>query len=180
MTGDGVAAPDTAAPPLRRTALFEVHRALGARLTEFGGWEMPLQYAGIIEEHRTVRSRAGLFDLSHMGEVWVAGPEAGRALAWALVSDPQRLVVGRAHYSMICAPDGGIIDDLIVYRTSQDRFLVVPNAGNAATVSDAIAERVARFDATLDDASERTSLVAIQGPLARDRKSTRLNSSHRL
>ena len=93
---------------------------------------MPVQYGSIIEEHRAVRERVGLFDLSHMGELYVEGPEAGPALAAALVSDPPSLAVGRAHYSMICAPDGGIIDDLIVYRLAEDRFLVVANAGNAA------------------------------------------------
>ncbi|MGH2408036.1 MAG: glycine cleavage system aminomethyltransferase GcvT [Candidatus Limnocylindrales bacterium] len=149
-----------------RTALFDRHLAAGARLIQFGGWEMPVQYAGILEEHRTVRERAGLFDLSHMGEVWIGGPEAGAALAYALVSDPPRLGVGRAHYSMIVAADGGIIDDLIVYRAAVERFLVVPNAGNREAVSAALAERVRGFDASLDDASLRTSLVAIQGPLA--------------
>ena len=114
------------------TPLTDAHRALGARLIEFGGWLMPVQYGSILEEHRTVRERVGLFDLSHMGELYVEGPEAGRALAAALVSDPPSLAVGRAHYSMICAPDGGIIDDLIVYRLGETRFLVVANAGNAA------------------------------------------------
>jgi glycine cleavage system aminomethyltransferase T len=97
------------------TPLLERHRALGAKIVEFAGWLMPIQYAGILEEHRAVRSAAGLFDLSHMGELVVEGPDAGAALAGALVTDPPSLAVGRAHYSMICAPDGGIIDDLIVY-----------------------------------------------------------------
>jgi aminomethyltransferase len=153
---------------LRRTALFDRHRALGARIIDFSGWEMPVQYAGIIEEHRAVRSRAGLFDLSHMGEVWVSGTDAGAGLAHALVTDPPALKVGRAHYSTICAEDGGIIDDLIVYRVADDRFLVVPNASNAETVVEALRARLDRFDARLDDATLRTSLVAIQGPLARE------------
>jgi aminomethyltransferase len=150
----------------RETALIDVHRALGARLIEFGGWLMPVQYAGILEEHRAVRERAGLFDLSHMGELFVEGEEAGEALAYALVTDPRSLAVGRAHYSMICAPDGGIIDDLIVYRLAPERFLVVANAGNAEIVSDELASRLERFRAVLDDRSRATSLVAIQGPLA--------------
>ena len=106
---------------------------------------MPVQYTGILEEHRAVRERAGLFDLSHMGELFVEGPEAGAALADALVSDPPALAVGRAHYSMICAPDGGILDDLIVYRLAEERFLVVANASNARVVSDALAERLGRL-----------------------------------
>jgi aminomethyltransferase len=152
---------------MQATALVEEHRAAGARLIDFAGWEMPVQYpTGILEEHRAVRQRAGLFDLSHMGELWVSGTEAGAALAAALVSDPPRLGAGRAHYSMICAADGGIIDDLIVYRLAEERFLVVPNASNRQAVADALRERLDGFDAALDDASLRTSLVAIQGPLA--------------
>ena len=153
---------------LRRTALVESHRRLGARLIEFGGWEMPVQYTGIIDEHRAVRSAAGLFDLSHMGELWVGGPGAGAALAVALVTDPARLTIGRAHYSMMCAPDGGIIDDLIVYRTGEERFLVVPNASNAPVVAAELRARIAGADASLEDATLTTSLVAIQGPRARE------------
>ena len=150
-----------------RTALYARHVDAGARLIDFGGWEMPVQYIGILEEHRAVRERAGLFDLSHMGELWVDGPGAAAGLTAALVSDPARLAVGRAQYSMIVAEDGGIIDDLIVYRTGEARFLVVPNAGNREVVSAAIAERLAGFDATFEDASLATSLVALQGPAAR-------------
>ena len=157
---------DTEALPLHETALIDVHRRLGARLIEFGGWLMPVQYAGILEEHRAVRERAGLFDLSHMGELHVEGSAAGDALAAAVVTDPRALAVGRAHYSMICAPDGGIIDDLIIYRLAEDRFLVVANAGNAAIVSDELAARLHGWSAVLDDRSLATSLVAIQGPAA--------------
>lgn len=155
-----------AAPPVHRTPLDDRHAALGARLIEFGGWLMPVQYGSIIEEHRTVRERVGLFDLSHMGELFVDGLQAGDALAAALVSDPPSLAVGRAHYSMIAAPGGGIIDDLIVYRLAEERFLVVANAGNASVVSDDLVERLDGFKAVLDDGSLATGLVAIQGPLA--------------
>ncbi|HXR27763.1 MAG TPA: glycine cleavage system aminomethyltransferase GcvT, partial [Candidatus Baltobacteraceae bacterium] len=151
---------------MRRTSLYDRHAAAGARLIEFGGWEMPVQYKGILEEHRAVRQAAGLFDLSHMGELFVAGPGAVAALAYALVSDPGRLAVGRAQYSLICAPDGGLIDDLIVYRLAEERFLVVPNAGNREAVTDAVRERLAGFEAQLDDASLRTALLAVQGPHA--------------
>jgi glycine cleavage system T protein (aminomethyltransferase) len=157
---------EASAPALRRTALYEQHRDLGARLIEFGGWEMPVQYRGILDEHRAVRTSAGLFDLSHMGELWISGRGAAEGLAYALVSDPARLAVGRAHYSMICAPHGGIIDDLIVYRVAPERFLVVPNAGNAETVAREMTQRLGEFDAAVDDASLRTSLLAIQGPRA--------------
>jgi aminomethyltransferase len=154
--------------PVHLTPLTDAHRALGGRLIEFGGWLMPVQYGSIIEEHRTVRGRVGLFDLSHMGELYVEGVDAGPALAAALVSDPSSLAIGRAQYSMICAPDGGIIDDLIVYRLAEARFLVVANAGNAAVVSDALAERLGGFRAVLDDRSLATGLLAVQGPLAAD------------
>ncbi len=149
---------------VRTTPLLERHRALGARLIDFAGWLMPVQYAGILEEHRSVREAAGLFDLSHMGELFVEGADAGTALAFALVTDPRTLAVGRAHYSMICAADGGILDDLIVYRLADDRFLVVANASNAQVVSDLLVERMAGFRAIVDDRSLATALVAIQGP----------------
>ena len=151
----------------QETALVEVHRELGARLIDFAGWLMPVQYRGILDEHRAVRERAGLFDLSHMGELFVEGGEAGDMLAHALVTDPRTLTVGRAQYSMICEPDGGVVDDLIVYRMGAERFLVVANASNAAVVSDALAARIGEFRTVLDDRSLATSLVAIQGPRAR-------------
>jgi aminomethyltransferase len=127
---------------------------------------MPVQYGSIIEEHRAVRERVGLFDLSHMGELYIEGPDAGAALAAALITDPPSLAIGRAHYSMICTPTGGIIDDLIVYRLADTRFLVVANAGNAAVVSDALAERLVKFKAVLDDRALATGLLAVQGPRA--------------
>jgi aminomethyltransferase len=150
------------------TPLAERHATLGARLIDFAGWLMPVQYGSIIEEHRAVRERVGLFDLSHMGELFVEGPDAGQALAAALVTNPPALKEGRAHYSMICAPDGGILDDLIVYRLAEARYLVVANASNALTVSDALAERLQGFKAVLDDGSLATGLVAIQGPRSID------------
>ncbi len=151
---------------LLATPLADRHVALGAKLVEFAGWLMPLQYAGILEEHRAVRARAGLFDLSHMGELFVEGEQAGAGLAYALVSDPRSLAIGRAQYSMICAAEGGVLDDLIVYRLGAQRFLIVANASNAAVVSDALAERLAGFRAVIDDRSLATALVAIQGPLS--------------
>jgi aminomethyltransferase len=153
---------------LQTTPLAERHAALGARMIEFGGWLMPVQYRSILDEHRAVRERVGLFDLSHMGELFVEGSAAGEALAHALVTNPPALKVGRAHYSMITAPDGGVIDDLIVYRLGEERFLVVANASNALVVSDALAERLSGFRAVLDDRSLATALIAIQGPRSVD------------
>jgi aminomethyltransferase len=166
MTETAAGEPRETSDQLHHTALIDIHRRLDARLIEFGGWLMPVQYTGILDEHRAVRERAGLFDLSHMGELYVEGDDAGDALAAALVSDPRTLAVGRAQYSMICAPDGGVIDDLIVYRVGPERFLVVANAGNAGIVSDELVARLETRRAVLDDRSLATSLVAIQGPRA--------------
>ena len=125
---------------------------------------MPVQYGSILEEHRAVRERVGLFDLSHMGELYVEGPEAGAALASALVSDPPRLAIGRAHYSMICAPTAGSSTTSSSTGWRRPRFLVVANAGNAAIVSDALAERLKGFKAVLDDRSLATGLPRRPGP----------------
>ena len=159
---------EVAAGDLRRTPLHDVHRDLGARLVPFAGYEMPVQYTSIIEEHRTVRSSVGLFDLSHMGELEVAGEEAVAFLRHALVSDPGALEIGQAQYSMACDSDGGIIDDLIVYRRESERYLVVCNASNRAAVVEQLTSLLARgdFGASLDDRSDRTALLAPQGPNA--------------
>ncbi len=150
----------------QQTALHDQHAALGASFTDFGGWDMPLKYDSELAEHRAVRSAAGLFDLSHMGEVRVTGPDAGTFLNTALVGNLAAIAVGRAKYSLLCTPDGGIIDDLISYRLAEDEYLVVPNAGNAGTVVAVLHERAAGFDVTVVDESAETSLVAVQGPAA--------------
>ena len=159
---------ETDAPLPTPSPLLDRHEALGARIVEFAGWLMPIQYGGIMDEHKAVRSAAGLFDLSHMGELVIEGPEAGAALAAALVTNPPSLKVGRAQYSMICEDDGGILDDLIVYRLAENRYMVVANASNARTVSDALAHRLEGFAAVLDDQSLATGLVAVQGPRSID------------
>src|SRR5437764_1964863 len=109
-------AQDTATTQLKRTPLYEQHRALGARLVEFGGWEMPVQYSGIIEEHRAVRTHAGLFDVSHMGEFKIEGPDAQAFLQYLVPNDVSRLTIHQALYSQMCLPDGGTVDDLIIYH----------------------------------------------------------------
>jgi aminomethyltransferase len=157
--------------PENYTALHEEHKKLGASFTDFGGWQMPLKYSSELAEHHAVRKSAGIFDLSHMGEVWVTGPDAAAFLDYALVGKISAMAVGKAKYSLICNEEGGIIDDLITYRRpaaadSTDRFLVVPNAGNAKVVADALAERAAGFDVVVDDVSAATSLIAVQGPKA--------------
>jgi aminomethyltransferase len=136
-------------------------------MVPFAGWSMPVQYGGIVEEHRTVRGAVGLFDLSHMGEVLVSGPEALAFARYAVVSDPGSLEPGQAQYSMVCAEDGGIIDDLIVYRTDEG-YLIVCNASNRDAVVAHLEELRNRgdFDARVEDRSDRTALIAPQGPNA--------------
>ncbi|MDQ0827505.1 aminomethyltransferase [Arthrobacter sp. B2I5] len=151
------------------TALYDQHKKAGASFTDFGGWQMPLKYESELAEHHAVRNAAGLFDLSHMGEVWVTGPDAAAFLDYALAGKLSAVVVGKAKYSLICNEDGGIIDDLITYRRPSpeegvDKYLVVPNAGNAAVVAKELLERSANFDVTVTDASAETSLIAVQGP----------------
>ncbi|WP_411375335.1 glycine cleavage system aminomethyltransferase GcvT [Arthrobacter sp. MPF02] len=148
------------------TALYEQHKKAGASFTDFGGWQMPLKYSSELVEHHAVRNAAGLFDLSHMGEVWVTGPDAAAFLDYALAGRLSAVALGKAKYSLICNADGGIIDDLITYRRADDKFLVVPNAGNAKVVAEALQERSANFDVTVEDASAGTSLIAVQGPAA--------------
>ena len=159
---------EAVAAGLRRTPLYEAHRELGARIVPFAGYEMPVQYASIIDEHRTVRSAVGIFDLSHMGEIEVTGEEAVAFLRYALVSDPGALAIGQAQYSMACQEDGGIIDDLIVYRLADERFWVVCNASNRAAVHEHLAGLLRRgdFGASLDDRSDAIALIAAQGPNA--------------
>ena len=148
----------------QHTPLHAEHVKLGATFTDFGGWDMPLKYGSELAEHRAVREAAGLFDLSHMGEIWVEGPDAVPFLNTALVGDLGKIAVGRAKYSLICDERGGIIDDLITYRLGDQRFLVVPNAGNALVVAREFAERAAGFEVSVTDASAITSLIAVQGP----------------
>ncbi|MFI8535825.1 glycine cleavage system aminomethyltransferase GcvT [Streptomyces aquilus] len=153
----------------RLTALDALHRALGATMTDFAGWDMPLRYGSERDEHNAVRTKAGLFDLSHMGEITVTGPQAAALLNFALVGNIASVGVGRARYTMICREDGGILDDLIVYRLEEteaasSEYLVVANASNAQVVLDALVERSAGFDAEVRDDRDAYALIAVQGP----------------
>ncbi|MDQ1008183.1 aminomethyltransferase [Streptomyces sp. V4I23] len=148
----------------RRTPLLALHRSLGATMTDFAGWDMPLRYASERDEHNAVRTTAGLFDLSHMGEITVTGPQAVDLLNYALVGNIGTVGPGRARYTMICQEDGGIVDDLIVYRLGETEYMVVANAGNAQIVLDALTERAAGFDAQVRDDRDAYALIAVQGP----------------
>lgn len=153
---------------LRTTALHDRHEALGASFTDFGGWLMPVRYDSDLAEHHAVRNGAGLFDISHMAEFAVAGAEASAFLDHALAGAISPMRVGKAKYSLVLAESGGIVDDVIVYRLAQDRFLVISNAGNRDAVAAALTERVGRFDAEVDDQTDDLSLIAVQGPAARE------------
>lgn len=151
----------------RLTALDAVHRALGATMTDFAGWDMPLRYASERDEHNAVRTKAGLFDLSHMGEITVTGPQAVDFLNFALVGNIGSVGVGRARYTMIVNEDGGILDDLIVYRLGEadaPEYMVVANASNAQVVLDALTARAEGFDAEVRDDRDAYALLAVQGP----------------
>jgi aminomethyltransferase len=160
-----MAAPAAAPTALRRTPLYELHRELGAKLIDFGGWEMPVQYAGILEEHRAVRERVGLFDVSHMGEFDVTGPDALACLQWLTPNDVGKLPDGRIHYSAFLTEKGTFVDDLLVYRKAADSYLLVVNAGN--TPKDfAWASEHARGNVKIVDRSSDFALIAVQGPKA--------------
>ncbi|WOF24419.1 glycine cleavage system aminomethyltransferase GcvT [Microbacterium betulae] len=156
----------TSSEELRQTPLRAEHEALGASFTDFGGWWMPVRYTSDLAEHHAVRTAAGLFDISHMGELFVRGSGAGTFLDYALAGRLSAVAVGRAKYTMILAEDGGIVDDLVVYRLGDEEFLVIANAGNRDTVASELSARIAGFDATFEDASDRYALIALQGPEA--------------
>ena len=149
----------------KRTVLFDLHQKLGARMTVFGGFEMPVSYSGIIEEHLAVRNSAGIFDLSHMGEFEISGPHALETLERAFTNSAARLKLGQAQYTIMCAEDGGTIDDLIVYRLGPERYMLCVNASNIDVDREWIVE-LNGGRAQFEDVSDATSLIAVQGPVA--------------
>jgi aminomethyltransferase len=153
---------------LRRTPLYERHVAAGAKLVPFAGWEMPVQYEGVIAEHKAVRTDSGVFDVSHMGEIEIEGPTAAQLLQSVLSNDVSRLEEGDAQYTLLTNAEGGIVDDLIVYRTGPCRFLLVVNAANSETDFEWLREREIR-GSDVRDVSEEFALLAVQGPKALDR-----------
>ena len=153
---------------LRRTPLYDRHVALGARMVPFAGWEMPVQYEGVIPEHKAVRTDAGVFDVSHMGELEIEGPTARDLLQAALSNDVDRLEPGDAQYTLVTNEDGGIVDDVILYRLDAHRYLVVANASNAEAVFEWLKERELR-GSDVRDVSDDYALLAVQGPRALER-----------
>jgi aminomethyltransferase len=158
-----VAGPET----LKRTPLHDRHVAAGAKLVPFAGWEMPVQYAGIKEEHLNVRRHAGIFDVSHMGEIETAGPDAAAFLQRILSNDVSKLVEGGAQYSVLTKADGGVLDDLFTYRLAGDRFLTVTNASNHEKDLAWFQKQAEPFDVTLVDRLHDYAMLAVQGPAAR-------------
>ncbi|MGU3411011.1 glycine cleavage system aminomethyltransferase GcvT [Microbacterium sp. M1A1_1b] len=156
--------PDQSA--LRSSPLEAAHEAAGAAFTDFAGYRMPVRYSSDLAEHHAVRQAAGVFDLSHMAEIGVTGPQAVAFLDHALAGSFAAMTVGRAKYSLLLGEDGGILDDLVVYRIDDDSYLVVANAANRQVAVDALQARAADFDVTVTDDSDTTALVAIQGPAA--------------
>ncbi|UJP11558.1 glycine cleavage system aminomethyltransferase GcvT [Microbacterium sp. KUDC0406] len=150
----------------RYTPLRTRHEALGASFTDFGGWQMPVRYTSDLAEHHAVRQAAGVFDISHMAEFTVVGGQAGEYLDYALAGRLSALAVGKAKYSLLLAEDGGIIDDVIVYRLQDAEYLIISNAGNREFVSEALSARVERFDVAVADVSDDYALIAVQGPKA--------------
>ena len=149
---------------MRRTPLYDAHRAAGARMVDFAGWEMPVQYSGIIDEHTAVRTRAGLFDVSHMGEVELRGAGAVAACQYVTANDVRRLADGQAQYSLLLTPEGGIVDDIIVYRRAADRILICVNASNRERDVAHLRKHVRGADVV--DRSDDYALLALQGPRA--------------
>jgi aminomethyltransferase len=152
-------------PALRRTPLYDAHVELGGRIVPFAGWEMPVQYKGVTEEHRAVRTAAGLFDVSHMGEIILTGEHAGQVVDYLVTNDTSRLVDGQALYTVACNEAGAILDDLIVYRIEAKRWLIVCNASNREKIA-AHFRAAADNHCTFEDASDKTALLALQGPKA--------------
>jgi aminomethyltransferase len=157
----------TAADTLRRTPLFERHERAGARLVPFAGWEMPVQYEGIRQEHVAVRTGAGVFDVSHMGEIETSGPEAEAFLQRILSNDVTRIAEHGAQYSVLCREDGGVLDDLFTYRLGDDRFLTITNASNHDKDLAWFRRHAAACDVEVQDAHDRWAMLAVQGPEAR-------------
>jgi aminomethyltransferase len=158
----------TAPETLRRTPLYDRHVAAGARLVPFAGWEMPVQYEGVIPEHLAVRGAVGMFDVSHMGEIETSGPQALEFLQRILSNDVGKLAVGGAQYSLLCREDGGVLDDLFTYRLGEGQYLTVTNAANHDKDLAWFQRHAAGFDVEVADRHADYAMLAVQGPLARE------------
>ncbi len=165
--GNGVEHQGAVMTEARFSPLHDLHVAAGASFTDFAGWQMPVRYTSDLDEHHAVRERAGIFDISHMAEIDVTGPDAAAYLDYALAGELSAVQIGQAKYTLLLNEAGGVVDDLIVYRRAEDRFLVVANAGNREPVVHALRERIGGHRAVMVDVSDDMSLIAVQGPAAR-------------
>lgn len=152
----------------KKTPIFEQHQKLGGRIVNYSGWAMPIQFQGIIEEHMAVRQRAGIFDVSHMGEIKISGLEANQACNHLVTNNTDKIEVGQILYSPMCYPDGGVVDDLLVYRLGKDEFLLVVNAANTDKDYQWICEQLASFDVEIKNLSDQMGQLAVQGPKAQE------------
>ncbi len=158
---------EATAPTVRKTALYAVHRQMGARMVEFNGWEMPVEYpsvGGIIAEHNAVRNGVGIFDVSHMGDILLAGPGALAAVRHISMNDASRLAIGQAQYSALLYPEGTFVDDVIVHRLGGDDYLLVINAGTREKDFNWVRDHTRQFDCKVEDLSDNFTQIAIQGP----------------
>ncbi|MDP2659197.1 MAG: glycine cleavage system aminomethyltransferase GcvT [Dehalococcoidia bacterium] len=152
--------------PLKRSPLYSLHVQSGAQMVEFGGWELPVQYSGILDEHRAVRESAGVFDVSHLGRLYVRGAGAFEMLQRVLTNDLAKARPGRAQYTLICQEDGGILDDLVVFHRSESEYLLAPNASNTAAVLQHLRSFRGAYDVQIEDRTQDTVMLALQGPRA--------------
>ncbi|MBV8516811.1 MAG: glycine cleavage system aminomethyltransferase GcvT [Acidobacteria bacterium] len=149
---------------LKKTPLNELHKSLGGKMVDFGGWELPVQYSGILDEHEAVRTRGGVFDVSHMGELTVRGPQALELLQRSTCNDVAKLEDGRAHYNGLLYPTGGFVDDILIYRIANDDYFVVVNASNTDKDYEWLAEQAKSFDVEVNNVSTQYAQLAVQGP----------------
>lgn len=152
---------------LKKTSLYQHYVDAGAKIVEFGGWAMPVQFSSIKEEHNAVRTNVGLFDVSHMGEIRIEGPEAAHLVQYVLSNDTNQLTLSKAQYTALCNEEGGVIDDLVIYQLGETQYLLVVNAANVDKDYDWIVQHSSRFDATVTNVSDQYGQLALQGPNAR-------------
>lgn len=150
----------------KKTALYDEHVRLGGKIVNYAGWLLPVQYAGLIEEHNAVRQKLGVFDVSHMGEVWVTGKDAFDFVNHLITNDLHAIEDGQVQYNIMCYDNGGAVDDLLVYRYNQEKFFLVINAANVEKDFEWITKQAKNFDVKVENVSDQTSQIAVQGPLA--------------
>jgi len=165
---------------MQRTPLIAQHQSAGAKLVDFAGWEMPIQYSGVVDEYQTVRTKVGLFDVSHMGRFWLSGADTLAFLQRVTTNDVRKLAVSHAQYSTVCNEQGGIKDDIFIYRIASEDFLLCVNASNREKILSWLKSHLAAPQAViLEDRSMRLSQIAIQGPQSRELLQSRRHSLHR-